>query len=46
MKTGMGLRYVVSFSVMRVTMEFLTPVEGNQLQALNKFTYDVAVSRV
>ena len=40
-----GCRFVESFAAMSETMEFLTELEKIQLQGLNHFCYEHAVSR-
>lgn len=43
---GTGARFIKSYGAMSVTIEFMTLVEATKLQAVNKFCYDHAISRV
>ena len=36
----------ISYGIVRVMLDFLLPLEVIELQALDKFFYEVAVSRV
>lgn len=44
--TKLGQSYLESFGAMTVTMSFLEDVDQTKLQLVNKFMYDVGVSRV